>query len=287
MDIKSIKGFVYGLIFGFASPIPGVSAGTMAILLNVYEKFFNSISVDMVKKNLVITISFLLGWFFGLFGISNIMMFLIDNYGQIIFFSFIGLIVGSLPMIYKKAVAEKVKPKNVSIFFIALAFMIFATFFGGDFYTNSTLYELGGITFMLLGWIFVASFLSSMAMLIPGVGGSLMMLIFGIYTIYIEAVATINLIVLAVFVVSMVFGVLAGIVLTKKMLDSYSQTLYFSILGFIIGSLFIIYPGFSVDIEGLLSIMFAVLFAALAYWLSKKGDAIPAINKQKGEDLNV
>lgn len=282
MDMKSIKvikSFIYGLIFGFASPIPGISAGTMAILLNVYESFFNSISVDTVKKNLASTTSFLLGWFFGLFGISNIMMFLIDNYGQIIFFSFIGLIIGSIPMIYKKAVMEKVKPKNVSVFFIALAFMLFSAFFGGDFYTNNTLYELGGISFMLLAWVFLASFLSSMSMLIPGVGGSLMMLILGIYTIYIEAVATINIIILTVFVISMAFGVLAGIILTKKMLDSYSQILYFSILGFITGSLFILYPGLSMDIEGLLSVVFGGLFAVLAFWLSKKGETAPKINK--------
>jgi len=271
--IKIIKGLIYGLIFGFGSPIPGISAGTMAILLNVYEKFFNTISVNTVRRNLFFTVSFLLGWAFGLFGISSMMMFLFDNHEQLIFFSFIGLILGCLPMIYKKATIEKVRVKNVSMFFIALAFMFFLAFYGGDLSANSTIEQLGGLTPALLVWIFVSSFISSMAMLIPGVGGSLMMLVFGIYAIYIEAISTLNPLVLFIFITSMILGVLAGIVLTKKLLVSYSQTLYFSILGFIIGSLFILYPGFSTDIEGLLSVVLTLLFAAFAYWLSKKGPA--------------
>jgi len=77
---------------------------------------------------------------------------------------------------------------------------------------------------------------------------------------------------LTIFVVSMVLGVIAGIALTKKLLESYSQTLYFAIMGFIAGSLFIIYPGFSADLDGVLSVLFALLSAYFAYWLSNKGE---------------
>ena len=81
---KTAVGFLYGLIFGFGSPVPGVSAGTVAILLNVYDKFFNSINIEAAKKNFASIVSFLLGWAVGLFGISRIMMFLFDYYGQAI-----------------------------------------------------------------------------------------------------------------------------------------------------------------------------------------------------------
>jgi len=265
-----IKAFIYGLIFGFGSPIPGVSAGTMAILLNVYDKFFSSINKEAAKKNIHSIISFLLGWAVGLFGISRIMMFLFDYHGQIISFIFIGLILGCLPMIYKKATADKIKFRNVFMFLLALAFMVFLAFFGDNMTANNTIEQFGGITPALLVWFFFASFVSSMSMLIPGVGGSLMMIVFGIYTVYIEAVSTLNLIILIVFAVSMVLGVLAGIILTKKLLEHFSQTLYFAILGFIIGSLLIIYPGLSFDIESVISIVLACLFFVFAYWLSKK-----------------
>lgn len=262
--------FAYGLIFGFGSPIPGVSAGTMAILLNVYDKFFKSLHTIITKKNAPTITSFLLGWAFGLLGISNIMMFLFEHYGQVISFIFMGLILGCVPMIYKKATIDKVKARNVVISVIAFLFMVFLAFFGDDMAANNNIYQLGGVTPGLLAWIFFASFVSSMAMLIPGVGGSLMMIVFGIYTVYIEAVSTLNVLVIAVFGISMIFGVIAGIVITKKLLDSFAQTLYFAILGFILGSLLIIYPGFSVDLEGALSVVLGTGCFIFAYWLSAK-----------------
>jgi len=268
--MKCLKGFIYGLLFGSTSPIPGISAGTLAVLLNIYEKFFNSVSMANVKKNLPFLISFLFGWGYGLFWVSNVIMFLHDNYGQIMYFCFIGLILGCVPMTFVKVKADKVRPKNVLIFTFALSFMIFLAFSSDSITANSTLEQLGGMTLPVLARIFVLAFISAMTMLIPGIGGSLMMLVFGIYTVYVESISTLNPVIISVFVVSMILGVWAGIRLIKKMLELYSQSLYCAILGFIIGSVFIIYPGFSVDVEGVLSIIFAVLFAVLAYRLSKK-----------------
>ena len=267
--VKSLKAVAYGFVFGFGSPVPGISAGSLAIILNVYESFFSSISVAYVKKNLLPTIIFLAGWAVGLLGVSSFIMFLLENYNMAISFSFMGLIVGCLPVIFKKAKTDKVKKTNIAVFLVAFAIMLFFAFTGDD-YTNSTLEQLGGITPALLAWVFFASFVSSMAMLIPGVGGSLMMLVFGVYALYIEAVSTINAALLVTFGTSMVLGVLAGIVLTKKLLELFKQTLYFAIMGFIIGSLFIIYPGFVLNSEGAISIFLAGAFAILAYWFSTK-----------------
>ena len=269
-DIRNLKGFAYGLIFGFASPIPGVSAGSIAVFLNVYDKFFNTISVATVKKNWLYTICFLLGWAVGLFGVSNIIIYLLENHRMIISFCFIGLILGCVPLIYKKATRDKVKPVNISFFVIALAFMVFLAFQSGDLSSGRTIEQLGDITPAVLAWIFLLSFISSAAMLIPGIGGSLMMFVLGIYTIYVESVSSLNLILLATFVVSMILGVLAGIALTKKILEAFPQALYFAVLGFVIGSLLIIFPGFSINMEGLLAIVSLAVFTVFGYWLAKK-----------------
>ncbi|MCL2199813.1 MAG: DUF368 domain-containing protein [Defluviitaleaceae bacterium] len=267
---KLIKAFLYGAIFGLGSPIPGVSAGTVAILLNVYDDFFNSIGIEYAKKNALGIISFLLGWGLGLLSISNFMMFLFENHEQVVSFMFIGLILGCVPLVFKKATTEKVRVHNVAACVAAFLFMVFLAFFGGDMAANNTLEQIGGSTPANLSWIFFASFCSSMAMLIPGVGGSLMMLVFGIYTIYIESVAALNIILLAVFGVSMVLGVLAGIALTKKMLEKFSQTLYFAILGFVVGSLLILFPGIWFDFTSAIALIAGCACFIFAYWLSKK-----------------
>jgi putative membrane protein len=268
---KAVLGFIYGLIFGFASPIPGVSAGTMAILLNVYDRFFSAFSWSFIKENLLAVIAFLAGWGAGLLGISNIMMFLFDNHEQLVSFAFIGLIMGCLPIIYKKATDGKPEMKNSVIFLLAFGIMAILAFFGGDLASNSTIEQMGGMTPIVLVWLFFASFISSIAILIPGVGGSLVMIALGIYTVYLEAVSTLNIVVLAVFVVSMILGVFVGIIVTKKLLASFAKSLYAAISGFIIGSLLIIYPGFSFNLEGLLAVLLAGICFAFAYKLSKKG----------------
>ena len=294
---KNIKGLIYGLIFGSLSPIPGISLGSLGIFMNIFEKIFHSVTVTNIKKNLVFTFLFLLGWGSGLFWVSNIIDFLLENYGQLVLFSFKGLILGCVPMIFRKAKAlpqeaakstdpqeppqntnpqepvrntGKIKPKNIVIFTVSLIFMLFIAFSAGDISANRTIEQFGGISPGLLVWLFFASFFSSMAMLIPGVGGSLAMLVFGIYTVFIEAVSTLNPVLLLIFGSSLILGILTGIKIIQKILVSYSNLLYSSILGFIIGSAFFIYPGFSVYVfEGILSIALAAAFAILAYRLSK------------------
>ena len=259
------------MIYGAASPIPGISGGTLFIFFNIYEDFFYSASLSNVKKNLPVLVSFFLGCAGGLFGISHVIMFLLENHGQVMYFCFIGLILGCVPVIFVKAKADKFRLINAAVFIPALAFMLLLAFSGGELHTNSSLEQLGGITPAVLAWVFFASFMSSMAILIPGVGGSVMMLAFGIYTIYIEAMSTLDPVILPILVISMIFGIWAGIKIIKKMLVSCPQTLYCAILGFIIGSVFIIYPGFSADLTGVMSIILAFLFAVFAYRLSKRG----------------
>jgi putative membrane protein len=268
--IKNIRGFIFGLLFGSTSPIPGVSAGTLAIFLNIYEDVFNSISIAGIKRNWMVFSFFFIGGCVGLFGGSKVIALLHHNYEQVVIFSLIGLMLGCTPVIYKKATGTKIKPINVLLFIGSIALMVFLALYSGE-NANRTLEQLGILTPAVAVWIFVASSISSMAMLIPGVGGSLMMIVFGVYVIYLEAIKTLNFPILFIFFSSMFLGIFLGAKLIKKLLDSYSQSLYSSILGFIIGSVFFIFPGFSKNVtEGVLSILFALLFGFLAYKMSKQ-----------------
>ena len=266
---KSIKGFFFGLLFGSTSPIPGVSAGTLAVFLNIYEDVFSSINIAVIKKNWFVSAFFFIGGCIGLFGGSKIIAFLHSRYEQIVIFSLIGLILGCAPVIYKKAKAKTIELTNVLIFLLSLAFMISLALMSGD-DTNGTLDQLGSLTPAYVAWLFVAGSISGAAMLIPGVGGSLMMIVFGIYGIYLEAIRTLHFTILSILLISMFIGIFFGAKLTKKLLEAHSRTLYSSILGFIIGSVFFIFPGFSANVmEGVLSILFMLLFGFLAYKMSK------------------
>jgi len=270
IEITSTRGFIYGLVFGSLSPIPGISAGTLAVFFNIYEEFFRIFTWENVKKNVPFFVLFLVGTIVGLLGVSNLLMFLMEYHQQMLLFSFKGLIIGCVPMVYSKARTDSIKLVNALVFVLALGIMLFIAIYG-ELNANMTLEQLGGVSPMLITWVFVASFVSSASMLIPGFGGSLAMLVFGIYTIYVEAISTLNWGILAVFVVSMTLGLWVGIRTIKKLLKTHAKTLYSAILGFVIGSVFIMYPGFEFGVQGFISVMLACIFAALAYKFSKEG----------------
>ena len=255
---------------GMTSPVPGISFGTIAILLNFYEKFLDAISVTNIKKNLTFLIPLFLGCIIGIFAFSRLVTFLIVHHGMITYFSFIGMIIGCLPMIYKRANLEKVKAENVAVFAAAFLFMVFLAFISDDSSVNQTLEQLGGISPSIMVWIFFTCFVSAMAMMIPGISGSIIMLMFGVYTVAIEAVSTFNMPVVLVAGAAIILGSLTGIRLIKIILTRFPQIVYCGVLGLIAGSVLIVYPGFSWDIDGAVAVLLAVAFMFVSGYFSKK-----------------
>ena len=272
---KAIRDFVYGIVLGSTILMPGISAGTIGVFLNQYDSFFNSISLKPkdLKKQLDFIIPFLIGCAVILVLLSNVMLYLLDKHYQIMYFCFIGMVLGCVPIAVKHIRAEKIRIKNIIAFAVALFLMLYMTFSGTDEHANKTLDQLGGVSLELLIFILVAGLLSAIAMLIPGISGSLVLLIMGVYTVSVEAISHLNFIILIFYGAGMVLGLLIGIKLIKFLLKSHSPILFSAILGLIIGAVFNLYPGFSFDIVGLLSIIFAVGFVLLPYFISKRNAA--------------
>jgi putative membrane protein len=135
---------------------------------------------------------------------------------------------------------------------------------------NKTLEQLGGISPTVLIWIFFAGFISAMAMMIPGISGSIVMLMLGAYTVSVEAVSTFNIPIVLVVGLGIILGSLSGIRLIRTILTLHPQIVYCAVLGLITGSIFIIYPGFSRDAEGAIALLFAFLFIVITGIFSKR-----------------
>jgi len=264
-----LKNFIYGMILGVANIIPAISGGTMAVILNIYDKILYAISLKNVKRNLSFLIPLGLGCVASIFALSNVMISLMEHYTMILNFCFIGLIIGSVPMIYKRARYEKIKGRNVAIFFLALAFMFLMAMFGNGGLSNKTLAELGGLDLRLATWLLFVSAISTIAMILPGISGSFVMLLLGAYTIALEALANLNILVIIPIGIGIMLGGFIGIKFIKTMLRFHPQALYFAILGLIIGSIYSIYPGFIANIEGFLSLVLMLVFAVISYLFSK------------------
>ena len=262
--LKAVKNIFCGAVIGIANVIPGVSGGTMAVIMNIYDDLLNAFSIKNLKKNLFFIITVIVGLVVGVLLFSKVIEFFFANYPNQTSFFFLGLIVGSLPMIFNKTRSfGKIRPVNVIGFVIALGIMIALYIFDINKGDNTTIITTMDVpTFLLL---VVAGAVSAFAMIIPGISGSLIMVLIGTYSTVIGAVADLNLVILLPVGIGILIGLVAGVKLVKGLLARVPQLTYLIILGLIIGSLLSVYPGITWDLSGVISIVVFLIGGIIAY----------------------
>lgn len=269
---KAVRNILCGAVIGVANVIPGVSGGTMAVIMNVYDDLMNALSIKNLKKNLFFLGTVILGLIVGVLLFSKVIGFFFDHYPNQTSFFFLGLIVGSLPMLFNKTRAfGKIRPVNVIGFVIALGIMVALYIFDVNKGENgAVMAELDVSAFLLL---VVAGAVSAFAMIIPGISGSLIMVLIGTYATVIGAVADLNLTILLPVGIGILLGLVAGVKLVKLLLKKAPQLTYLIILGLIIGSLLSVYPGITWDIGGIMSIVVFFIGGAMAYLFGRSDQA--------------
>jgi len=276
--VERIRNFIIGIFIGIANIIPGVSGGTMAMVLNVYDKILFAFSLKNIKKNISFVGFLGTGTLFGILFFSRVITYLYETYYMIVNFCFIGLVIGSIPMIYEKARFQQVQAKNWIPFILTLVFMIgiaIVKTMHEEANLDTVVNAANGAQSLpfktMLVWLFISAFISTIAMLLPGISGSFMMLLFGCYTLVMKAIADIDLIILFITGIGVCSGGLVGIKLIKIMLRKHPQAFYFAILGLMIGSIFGIYPGFSLDMQGILAVCGMLVCAAVSFGFGQFG----------------
>ncbi len=280
-----------GIAIGMANVIPGVSGSTMAVVFNIYDRFVNAITVNIKKliENRRFVIPVVGGMALGVLLFSKLITVLYENFPVQTDYFFTGLIIGSIPMLFsfmtKKQDGQKfTAKKTISVVICALAgFAVLIGFglLGSDVDTAKEMSKsLPQWTFPLALHIFAAGFVGAIAMIIPGISGSLLMLIMGVYPIVMKSIP-------ALFVPSQTLrafflllpngiGVLAGLLcgawIVKTFLRIAPNQTYAVIFGLIAGSAIQLFPGIK-GISGVLSGIACLLCALtgifLAYFSSK------------------
>ncbi|MBE6902747.1 MAG: DUF368 domain-containing protein [Ruminococcaceae bacterium] len=117
--VTYLRFFISGLAFGIANVIPGVSGGTMLVVFGIYDKLTEAISgVKAILKNFWFLFSFVLGAGSGVLGFAFVITWLFESFGVQTNMFFIGLILGSVPLIVRTATAsEKIKAVRCSIYY--------------------------------------------------------------------------------------------------------------------------------------------------------------------------
>ena len=245
--IRLIDFFLKGFAIGSVDVIPGISGGTVALMLGIYEKIINSIfniefgiinfvlqkrekSLAHFKKlNWKFIICLILGIITALFIGANLISALLEKWPNELKSLFLGLILGSIIVPW-----VQIKKKNffnyaILSISIALSFLVF-----------SISYSIKTNPQLLL--IMIAGFLSVSAMILPGISGAFILLLMGMYEGTLDAIKNGNFIYLFFFFFGGITGLIILIPILKWLLKKYRDKILIILVGLMIGSSINLWP---------------------------------------------
>ncbi len=253
-----------GIAIGIGNAIPGVSGGTIAVVTKIFDRLIGAITPNIKKliKNMPFLIPVGIGMVIGIFLTAVALDFLFETYYVPTQLLFLGLILGSLPLVMKecKKDSKRIRPINLIPFFIGVIFMVALLFAGSGsaMFTDGTLGLRDIVLYVIMG------FIAAVAMIIPGVSGSMIMKVFGAYDSVISAVANLDLAVLVCFGAGAVIGVFAAAKIIDMLMKKFRQGTYCLIIGLIVGSVPHIFPAqFRFNAQGIVGIILLLVGIAI------------------------
>lgn len=262
-----------GMLMGITDLVPGISGGTIAVMLGIYERLLAAIS-GFFSKNWRRQIGFLIplavGMGSALLIFSRLIKYLLEHYYEPTQFFFIGLVIGVLPLLLRQSQARKnFRPGHVILLVLSGLLVASLAFFNAD-KTGLPIDDRSALT--LLG-LFFSGWLASIAMLLPGISGSFVLLIIGVYPTAINALSSLDFLLIAVIGAGVMIGFVVSSKAIRALLTHHANLTYALMIGMIMGSVAVMYPGLAGETSTiLLSLLTFVLGVAttLLFSLRKK-----------------
>lgn len=238
-----------GFLMGVCEIIPGVSSGTMALLLGIYDQFLGAIGHIVskhYKKSIIFLLPLVIGMGIAILTMSSLMDYLLTQHTIPTHWFFIGMVLGVIPMMFR---ISNYKSEFKPIHYILIGVAIIMLYWLSTVNENGAAAESLDISVLLLIGLFFSGMLASAVMLLPGISGSLVLLIIGAYPIVMRAISeftAFNFEVLPVLIATGL-GIVSGLLLAGRgiqfLLRNYTYIMYAIIIGLLSGSVFPIYPG--------------------------------------------
>ena len=263
---------------GIANVIPGVSGGTLAVILGVFKDFVVSISniFKSFKKSVLFLLPIVLGMGVAVVASSKLIETCLNYYPLATILFFVGLILGGVPILFNKIKGEMKSIPNYIIFIIMFSFILLFTFvISGE--KNVELVSLTFIDYILL---FIVGAAASASMVIPGISGSMVLMTVGYYNSILATVSDIfnfanfwhNVSILIPFGLGVIVGILLIAKLITFLLNKFEVKTYFAIFGFIFSSLIVIFFKNNINfniIEFIIGLVLMVGGFLISYFIAK------------------
>ena len=284
--MKFLEHIIIGIIIGISNIVPGVSAGTMFVILGIFKKLIDQVGLcldevkTMVKnitkykeknggiravgimfKNIFMSqktflIPIAIGMIFAIYFVAK--LFSILNPEQILYrnYIFLGLILGGIPALFKELKKgtdiANIKKRKISIYiFMIIGFaMMFALY----------LLKVNGIGLRKIGYEELSITMALPLFLVGAVAVS---------------ISKLNMIFIIPFAIGILVGIMAILKLIKYLLDKHYTRTYSCIVGFVVGSLLMVFPGLPVGVMGyVITVICIAIGIMLSYMVEKYSERI-------------
>lgn len=304
--MKFLEHIIIGIIIGISNIVPGVSAGTMFVILGIFKKLIDQVGlcIDEVKKMIknitkfkekdggiravgimfknifnsqkTFLIPIAIGMAFAIYFVAK--LFSILNPEQIMYrnYIFLGLILGGIPALFKELKKgtdiQNINKRKANIYlFMFIGFLIMLIVY---------ILKINGIGLRKVGYeelsiamalpLFLVGAIAAASMVIPGISGSMVVLILGYYELMTISISKLNMVFIIPFAIGILVGIMAILKLIKYLLDNHYTKTYSCIVGFVVGSLLMVFPGLPTNMIGYIITIVCIILGLFASYMIEK-----------------
>ncbi len=284
-SLNFVKDIFKGICIGAGAILPGISSGVLCVIFGIYDKLVESVLglFHHFKKNFLFLLPLGIGGVIGIVLLGNLLEFFFSTYPMPTKYAFIGLILGSIPLLVQKIHTYRSFHKHYIIYAI-IAFGIgllmvllenhieTSMFFTENINIITPLSTTSPLPLNLIVFLILAGFFMSIGIVVPGVSSTLILMCFGIYDVYLNAVSLLSLNFLIPLGIGVILGSIVFLKMIKYLLDHYYIQTFYSIIGFTLGSILVLYMPLTFDLTGMISIILLITCFYIAGLFEKKSD---------------
>lgn len=236
--------FISGICLGLAQLVPGLSSATIAVVLGLYDAILQAFNRCIRHpfsswSSLLFLFTLSMGVCAGFVFFSKALLFILRMYPVLSAFSFMGLVLGTIPFFYQTYLCKYNFSFKSNVIFIV--FFLFVAVFA--FIPHVSLINLNNYSsIMFYLFLFISGFLTSMAMLVPGLSGSLVLLLLGAYDFILNAILTKQIDIIFIFSLGICVGFLLMAQFVQYLLKRFQYYYYVAVLALLLGSVCGLWP---------------------------------------------
>jgi len=252
------SNFIKGIFIGSGAILPGISSGVICMVVGLYEKLLNRVLnfFKDIKGNIKFLFPIVIGAIIGIIIFSNIISYCFNYIPCQTKSLFIGLLLGSIYILAKSNLNTNTNNKSEYISFFICFILGIGLIYLENFINinNEYISNTYNASFLILSGFFM-----SIGIVVPGVSSTVILIILGVYSTYLSALSVVNMTVLFPMMLGAGIGSIIFMKIIQKFLNYFHAQTMFGIIGFSLGSVLILFPEYSFNLESIIGIILLYL----------------------------